>query len=108
MVQNISPQKREELIDYIINLGQGKINYFLLGTIDSGTPRIDPDTGVFKSDVLVNVQLFKIDDFFGAEIIASVGPEIQSAFGETDILSEKAALKKSFEIVTSSLFYKLN
>lgn len=105
---NISPQKREELIDYIINLGQGKINYFLLGTIDSGTPRIDPDTGVFKSDVLVNVQLFKIDDFFGAEIIASVGPEIQSAFGETDILSEKAALKKSFEIVTSSLFYKLN
>jgi hypothetical protein len=105
---NISPQKREEVIDYIINLGQGKINYFLLGTIDSGTPRIDPDTGVFKSDVLVNVQLFKIDDFFGAEIIASVGPEIQSAFGETDILSEKAALKKSFEIVTSSLFYKLN
>ena len=105
---NISPQKREEVIDYIINLGQGKINYFLLGTIDSGTPRIDPDTGVFKSDVLVNVQLFKIDDFFGAEIIASVGPEIQSAFGETDILSEKAALKKAFEMVTSSLFYKLN
>ena len=105
---NISPQKREEVIDYIINLGQGKINYFLLGTIDSGTPRIDPDTGVFKSDVLVNVQLFKIDDFFGAEIVASVGPEIQSAFGETDILSEKAALKKAFEMVTSSLFYKLN
>ncbi len=105
---NISPQKREEVIDYIINLGQGKINYFLLGTIDSGTPRIDPDTGVFKSDVLVNVQLFKIDDFFGAEIVASVGPEIKSAFGETDILSEKAALKKAFEMVTSSLFYKLN
>jgi hypothetical protein len=105
---NISPQKREEVIDYIIDLGRGKLNYLLLGTVDAGTPRIDPDTGVFKSEVLVNIQLYKIDDFFGAEVVASIGPEIQSAFGETDILAEKAGLKKAFEIATSSLFYKLN
>ena len=105
---NIAPQQREEIINYIIDLGRGRLNYFLLGTVDSGTPRVDPDTGVFKSEVLVNVQLFRIDDFFGAEVVASVGPEIQSAFGETDILAEKAGLKKAFEIVTSSLFYKLN
>ncbi|MBC79175.1 MAG: hypothetical protein CL745_06240 [Chloroflexi bacterium] len=105
---NISPQTKEEIINLIIDIGRGRLNYFLLGTVDSGTPRIDPDTGVFKSEVLVNVQLYKIDDFFGAEAVASVGPEIQSAFGETDVLAEKAGLKKAFELVTTSLFFKLN
>ena len=104
---NISPQTREEVINTIIDIGQGKLNYFLLGTVDSGVPRIDPDTGTFKSEVLVNVQLFKLDDFFGAEVVAAVGPEIKSAFGETDILSEKAALKKAFNEVTNSLVFKL-
>ena len=64
-------------------------------------PRIDPDSGVYKSDVLVNVQLYRIDDFFGAESVASVGPEIKTAFGETDVLSEKAALKKAFSEMRS-------
>lgn len=105
---NISPQTKEEIINLIIDIGRGRLNYFLLGTVDSGTPRIDPDTGVFKSEVLVNVQLYKIDDFFGAEAVASVGPEIQSAFGETDVLAEKAGLNKAFELVTTSLFFKLN
>jgi predicted Fe-Mo cluster-binding NifX family protein len=105
---NISPQTKEEIINLIIDIGRGKLNYFLLGTVDSGTPRIDPDTGVFKSEVLVNVQLYRIDDFFGAEAVASVGPEIQSAFGETDVLAEKAGLNKAFELVTTSLFFKLN
>ena len=47
---NISPQTKEEIVNTIIDLGRGKLNYFLLGTVDSGTPRIDPDTGVFKSE----------------------------------------------------------
>lgn len=104
---NISPQKQNEIIDLIIDVGQGRLNYFLLGTVDSSVARIDPDTGVYKSDVLVNVQLYKIDDFFGAESVASVGPEIKTAFGETDVLSEKAALKKAFSEATSSLILKL-
>ena len=91
----------------IIDVGQGRLNYFLLGTVDTSLPRIDPDTGAFKSDVLVNIQLFKIDDFFGAEPVASVGPEIMTAFGETDVLSEKAALKKAFYEATNSLILKL-
>ena len=104
---NISPQKQNEIIDLIIEVGQGRLNYFLLGTVDSSVPRIDPDSGVYKSDVLVNVQLYRIDDFFGAESVASVGPEIKTAFGETDVLSEKAALKKAFSEVTNSLILKL-
>ena len=104
---NISPQKQNEIVDLIIDVGQGRLNYFLLGTVDSSVARIDPDSGVYKSDVLVNVQLYRIDDFFGAESVASVGPEIKTAFGETDVLSEKAALKKAFSEATNSLVLKL-
>ena len=63
----------------------------MLGTVDSSVPRIDPDMGVYKADVLVNIQLFKIDDFFGAEVVAAVGPEIKTAFGETDVLAETSS-----------------
>tara|TARA_B110000008_G_C16968290_1_gene562925 strand:- start:793 stop:1923 length:1131 start_codon:yes stop_codon:yes gene_type:complete len=104
---NISPQTQNDIINLIIDVGQGRLNYFLLGTVDSSVPRIDPDTGAFKSDVLVNIQLYSIDDFFGAESVAAVGPEIKTAFGETDILSEKAALKKAFSEATNSLILKL-
>ena len=104
---NISPQKQNEIIDIIIDVGQGRLNYFLLGTVDYSVPRDDPDTGAKKSDVLVNIQLFKIDDFFGAESVASVGPEIKSAFGETDVLAQTAALKKAFVEATNSLIFKL-
>ena len=104
---NISPQKQDDIVNMIIDVGQGRLNYFLLGTVDTSLPRIDPDTGAYKSDVLVNIQLFKIDDFFGAEPVASVGPEIMTAFGETDVLSEKAALKKAFFEATNSLILKL-
>ena len=104
---NISPQMQDDIVNLIIDVGQGRLNYFLIGTVDSSVPRIDPDTGVFKSDVLVNIQLYTVDDFFGAESIASVGPEIKTAFGETDVLSEKAALKKAFSEATNSLILKL-
>lgn len=104
---NISPQKRNEIVNLIIDLGRGRLNYFILGTVDSSIARKDPDTGAYKSDVLVNIQLYTIDDFFGAESIAAVGPEIKSAFGETDVSSEKAALKKAFSEATTSLILKL-
>ena len=104
---NISPQKRNEIVDLIIDLGRGRLNYFLLGTVDSSVARKDKDNGSYKSDVLVNIQLYTIDEFFGAESIAAVGPEIKSAFGETDVASEQAALKKAFSEATTSLILKL-
>ena len=58
---NISPQKQDDIVNMIIDVGQGRLNYFLLGTVDTSLPRVDPDTGAFKSDVLVNIQLFKIN-----------------------------------------------
>lgn len=104
---NISPQSQNAIVDMITDVGQGRLNYFMLGTVDSSVPRIDPDMGVYKADVLVNIQLFKIDDFFGAEVVAAVGPEIKTAFGETDVLADKAALKKAFAEATNALVLKL-
>ncbi len=104
---NISPQTREEIVNMISDVGQGRISYFMLGTMDASTPRIDPDTGAQKMDVLVNVQLYKIDDFFGAEVVATVGPEIKSAFGETDVIAKTEALKKAFSEATNTLIFKL-
>ena len=104
---NISPQTREEIINMISDVGQGRIAYFMLGTMDTSTPRTDPDTGAVKMDVLVNIQLYKIDDFFGAEVVATVGPEIKSAFGETDVIAKTEALKKAFAEATNTLIFKL-
>ena len=104
---NISPQTREEIVNMILDVGQGRISYFMLGTMDASTPRTDPDSGVQKMDVLVNVQLYKIDDFFGAEAVATVGPEIKSAFGETDVIAKTEALKKAFSEATNTLIFKL-
>ena len=104
---NISPQTREEIINMISDVGQGRIAYFMLGTMDTSTPRTDPDTGAVKMDVLVNIQLYKLDDFFGAEVVATVGPEIKSAFGETDVIAKTEALKKAFAEATNTLIFKL-
>mgnify|MGYP005637869267 CR=1 FL=1 len=104
---NISPQTREEIVNMISDVGQGRISYFMLGTMDASTPRTDPDTGAQKMDVLVNVQLYKIDDFFGAEVVATVGPEVKSAFGETDVIAKTEALKKAFSEATNTLIFKL-
>ena len=104
---NISPQTREEIINMISDVGQGRIAYFMLGTMDTSTPRTDPDTGAVKMDVLVNIQLYKLDDFFGAEVVATVGHEIKSAFGETDVIAKTEALKKAFAEATNTLIFKL-
>ena len=104
---NISPNLLAEITDIIIDVGQGKIKYFMLGTIDASTARDDPDTGAKKVDVFVNLQLYELDDFFGSQVVATVGPETKSAFGETDVSAKNEALKKAFSEATSSLLFKL-
>ena len=104
---NISPRSREELIETVLTVGNGRIQYFMLGTVDASTPRTDPDTGAQKTDVTVNIQLYSIDDFVGAEVVATVGPEIKTAFGETDVISKTEALKKAFSESISTLIFKL-
>ena len=104
---NISPNTLAEITDIIIDVGQGRVRYFMLGTIDASTARDDPDTGAKKVDVFVNLQLFELDDFFGPQVIATVGPETKSAFGDTDVSAKNEALKKAFSEATSSLLFKL-
>ena len=104
---NISPNTLAEITDIIIDVGQGRVKYFMLGTIDASTARDDPDTGAKKVDVFVNLQLYELDDFFGSQVVATVGPETKSAFGETDVSAKNEALKKAFSEATSSLLFKL-
>ena len=104
---NISPNTLAEITDIIIDGGQGRGKYFMLGTIDASTARDDPDTGAKKVDVFVNLQLYELDDFFGPQVVATVGPETKSAFGETDVSAKNEALKKAFSEATSSLLFKL-
>tara|TARA_B110000014_G_C20124848_1_gene598307 strand:- start:2473 stop:3612 length:1140 start_codon:yes stop_codon:yes gene_type:complete len=104
---NISPRSREELIETVLTVGAGRIQYFMMGTVDASTPRTDPDTGAQKVDVTVNIQLYSIDDFIGAEVVSTVGPEIKTAFGETDVIAKTEALKKAFSESVSSLIFKL-
>ena len=104
---NISPRSREELIETVLTVGNGRIQYFMLGTVDASTPRTDPDTGAQKTDVTVNIQLYSIDDFVGAEVVSTVGPEIKTAFGETDVIAKTEALKKAFSESISALIFKL-
>ena len=51
----------------------GRVEHFLLGTMDAGPPRIDPDTGLTAVDVYVNAQLVWVDMGF-EEVLAFVGP----------------------------------
>ena len=104
---NISPNTLAEITDIIIDVGQGRVKYFMLGTIDASTARDDPDTGAKKVDVFVNLQLYELDDFFGPQVVATVGPETKSAFGETDVSAKNEALKKAFSEATSALLFKL-
>lgn len=57
------------------------VDYLLLGTVDTSVPKIDYDTGSYSADVLVNIQLYRINnDDYAAEMVASVGPEIKTAW----------------------------
>ncbi len=103
---NISPRTRVKIGNLMNEVNFGDV-YLLIGTVDSSIARKDLDTGAYKSDVLVSMQLYEINPRFGPMIVASVGPEIKSAFGETDVLSEKNALKKAVNEATNSLMLKL-
>ena len=46
-------------------------------------------------------------DFESAELVASVGPEIKTAFGTSDVIAANLALKKTFDEASNSLIYKL-
>ena len=37
---NISPQKQDDIVNMIIDVGQGRLNYFLLGTVDTSLPEL--------------------------------------------------------------------
>ena len=104
---NINPLTQEQVVQHIVDFGQGRVPYFLLGTVDTSIPMKDFDTGNYSADVLINIQLYLIDDFFGAELVASVGPEIKTAFGSSDVIASNAALKKAFDEAINSLIYKL-
>ncbi|MEL0238220.1 MAG: hypothetical protein VW963_08370 [Candidatus Neomarinimicrobiota bacterium] len=108
---NINPQTQDNIFFNTIDfnyLGRAQVNYILLGTVDTSVPKIDPDTGNYSADVLVNIQLYKIDmDFESAELVASVGPEIKTAFGTSDVIAANLALKKTFDEAINSLIYKL-
>ena len=42
---NINPQTQEQVVQYIVDFGQGRVPYFLLGTVDTSIPKEDYDTG---------------------------------------------------------------
>ena len=110
---NINPDTQESLVMNIVDLNYERLNkpfvdYLLLGTVDTSVPKIDYDTGSYSADVLVNIQLYRINnDDYAAEIVASVGPEIKTAFGSSDVIAANHALKKAFDEAINSLIYKL-
>ena len=79
----------------------------LLGTVDTSVPKVDYDTGNYSADVLVNIQLYRINNDDYARNVASVGPEIKTAFGSSDVIAANLALKKAFNEAINSLIYKL-
>ena len=91
-----------------MRLNKPFVDYLLLGTVDTSVPKIDYDTGSYSADVLVNIQLYRINnDDYAAEMVASVGPEIKTAFGSSDVIAANLALKKAFDEAINSLIYKL-
>ena len=110
---NINPDTQESLIMNIVDLNYERLNkpfvdYLLLGTVDTSVPKVDYDTGNYSADVLVNIQLYRINnDDYAAEMVASVGPEIKTAFGSSDVIAANLALKKAFNEAINSLIYKL-
>ena len=46
-------------------------------------------------------------DYETAEVVATVGPEIKTAFGSSDVVASNMALKKTFNEAINALIYKL-
>jgi hypothetical protein len=103
---NLSDNTFEEVVEAIIDIG--RVKYLITGTMDTSAPRDDPDTGLKKVDVYITMELSRIDDFFGAEKIALVGPELRSGLHETESGAEIAALKLAANDATDILLNRLS
>ena len=84
----------------------GRVEHFLLGTMDAGPPRIDTDTGLTAVDVYINAQLVWVDDGF-EEILAFVGPIARTGLGADERLAENQALKLAADVAIDELINKI-
>ena len=84
----------------------GRVEHFLLGTMDAGPPRTDPDTGLTAVDVYVNAQLVMVDMGF-EEVLAFVGPIARTGMGADERLAENQALKLAADVAVDELINKL-
>ena len=91
----------------LIRNGVPVVQHFLLGTMDAGPPRVDPDTGLKAVDVYVNAQLVQVDDMGFEEILAFVGPIARTGMGASERLAENQALKLAADVAVDELINKL-
>ena len=105
---NISEKTRNNIVEALMHPAvAGKVNYLLIGTMDSGPPREDPSSGLTKVDVYITLEISQLDEFFGAEVLAVVGPEVRSGLGEDERLAETQALKSAANDAIDSLINRL-
>jgi len=105
---NISEATRNNVVEALMHPAvASRVKYLLMGTMDSTNPRIDPSSGLTKVDVYITLEISQIDEFFGAEILAVVGPEVRSGLGETEQLAETEALKSAANDAIDSLINRL-
>lgn len=84
----------------------GRVEHFLLGTMDAGPPRVDSDTGLTAVDVYINAQLVWVDMGF-EEVLAFVGPIARTGLGADERLAENQALKLAADVAIDDLINKL-
>ena len=105
---DISEATRNNIVEALMHPEvAGKVNYLLIGTMDSSPPRKDLSTGLTKVDVSITLEISQLDEFFGAEVLAVVGPEVRSGLGETEQLAETEALKSAANDAIDSLINRL-
>jgi len=105
---NISEATRNNIVEALMHPAvAGRVNYLLIGTMDSSPPREDPSSGLIKVDVYITLEISQLDEFFGAEILAVVGPEVRSGLGEDERLAETEALKSAVNDAIDSLINRL-
>ena len=58
-------------------------------------------------DVYITLEISQLDEFFGAEVLAVVGPEVRTGLGEDERLAETQALKSAANDAIDSLINRL-
>ena len=105
---NITEATRNNIVEALMHPAvAGRVNYLLIGTMDSSPPREDPSSGLTKVDVYITLEISQLDEFFGAEVLAVVGPEVRSGLGEDERLAETEALKSAANDAIDSLINRL-